>query len=811
MIIIRKLATLIVILFGIIIFLISPIGLNTTLFLASHFIPGQFTYQRVSGNLTKSLTLVNFKYESDALHITGKYFKFSWQPKQLLHRKLVIRNITAHDININITESQAKKTLDAHKKKNTIELAPPPTHFSALHLSWALIIKQCSLSHITFQNSRLDHRFNLESVEVFGQLDADNTNLELHIGNPEDQGNINAVLKGNLQHYTLEADYKNIFKKQYYMLNAAGNQTHLNVKIKTQSNQENTLQLESMLTLRWHQKLSWQGYVQVKNLPLTMTQLSPLHQANFYLSAQGEFDGGAINQRIDIANLRLKFINGTHVNGHTVFTQHNKLIHLDGTLKNQADYFDLHAVFNEFMQINWRLSVSELSDYFMTLNGELSSEGSIKKENNRSLIDAKTTVSGMSLGALNIDTVDLIVNGSFRKHHIQLSGSAAQAKFFTHITAHLKETPLKWEADLDQFNLDSKLLGEYKLREPTEILFSADKIIVKNFQLLSENGSLLLKFIWSSLKQTLNGILKLQINKISLPTINIILTALHVDGTASGHAAKLSMNVMSQQSALDLTASANWRKALNIQAKLKGDDVLVMNTSAYRVEASPNFTLSVDKTHRIDLNGELLIPQAKITPDRFISVVTLPTDLEFVGVTQDQPSLWKFYSKINVLLGDSITLNTHGIQGRLNGKLTLVKEPKQTFLGDGQLSLTDSLYTILGQTLTIKKGLLSFTSSTLSNPNLDIQASRTLSTSLSTSTLGIRSLEVGANVNGTLKKPEISFSRSPSRCPISIFCHIYSLEAVQVMLAAADQHLTPSYCFKLSTILNPEKTQTTVI
>jgi len=762
MIILRKLAILAIILLGIIIFLISPLGLNVTLYLASHFIPGEFSYQSASGNLTRSLTLVKVEYKNSFVDIKSDYLRIDWHPRKLIHHELAIDSIRAHNLSVEIYQNQSGEK-GKSTQATTSSSAKTPTKFSPLDFSWTLTLKHSMISNFQLKYDTIQKTLNIPLVTLQGILNRDDMNLQLLVNqNIANQPSGSATLKGSIQNYTLDADYKNLLKKQYYTLKATGDQTHVTAKIDTQSYEANSLNITGEGSLSWENQLTWNAHVQADELPLSIPSLYPLNRGKFTLASKGFYDGSSLEQTLTLSNVTLWLVNGTSFSGHAEFIQKNNLLTLETSFQDANDYLILNGTVNHDVSLTWKLHIDELSDIFLNLSGSVTSDGTITKKSNDSNIQAYLALSGYSIGNMNIDDINIKINGTLDRHTIAIDGTIQQAKISSVLVGKIGLNPLSWSGTVNQFNIYSPNLGSWKLSKSVSLSFSPKEIKIDAFQLLSEKKEqLLINLLWSQEKRTLEGKLELNIDELPLPFLNITLKQLKANASASGQSANVMVSALSQGSPIKWTGSGSWEHTLQLKTHLSGENVLVIDTSEYMATASPDLTLLIQKNRRVDLTGNIIIPKATITPDSFISVVSLPSDVEFVGIEEKKPSLFKFYTNINLILGDNISINTQGIQGNLQGQLAIIKSPDQPFVGNGTLSMVNASYNILGQKLTITKGHLNFVNSTLTNPNLDIQASRSFATSLSSSSFGVERLTVGANLSGTIKRPQISLSSQP--------------------------------------------------
>jgi translocation and assembly module TamB len=191
------------------------------------------------------------------------------------------------------------------------------------------------------------------------------------------------------------------------------------------------------------------------------------------------------------------------------------------------------------------------------------------------------------------------------------------------------------------------------------------------------------------------------------------------------------------------------------QMRLKGDQLMVADTPDFRVIASPDllFTAGADG---FDVTGEVLIPLARITPRDLSTTVSTSPDERIVGteVEDTGPStLQRVRSRIHVVLGDDVRVDSFGLKARLDGAVTVLTRPDDVVRGDGVIRIVDGEYRAFGQYVTIRRGELRYAMTPLDEPTLDLVADRVIRA---------EDIVVSINVRGTLAQPFITLSSVPA-------------------------------------------------
>lgn len=200
-----------------------------------------------------------------------------------------------------------------------------------------------------------------------------------------------------------------------------------------------------------------------------------------------------------------------------------------------------------------------------------------------------------------------------------------------------------------------------------------------------------------------------------------------------------------------LNASSGWPSKLDVE----GSDFQVADIPEANVVVSPKLHLQT-RGKRIDLTGEVTVPRADIRPKKLPKgAVAVSNDVVVVD-KQGKPvgrakSPWEIHARVQLILGDKVMFDGLGLRGRLVGRLLLIDEPAQLTIGRGELSIVDGTYKAYGQNLIVDRGRLIFADSVVSDPGVDVRATRT-----------VQSVVAGIQVSGTLKAPRLTLFSTPA-------------------------------------------------
>lgn len=187
--------------------------------------------------------------------------------------------------------------------------------------------------------------------------------------------------------------------------------------------------------------------------------------------------------------------------------------------------------------------------------------------------------------------------------------------------------------------------------------------------------------------------------------------------------------------------------------KVEGQNFQAMATPDARIWVTPELHLTSD-TDGMHLEGTLTVPKAEITPQGLgNNGVAISEDQIIVGnepTAEDKPL--KFYSTVTMTLGDAVNFKGFGLTTRLEGGVTVNEEPQRVATGNGELRLVEGRYQAYGQDLTIETGRLIFDGGAVTEPAVDLYATRHPQADIT----------VGVRVRGTLDKPLLTLQSEPS-------------------------------------------------
>lgn len=193
---------------------------------------------------------------------------------------------------------------------------------------------------------------------------------------------------------------------------------------------------------------------------------------------------------------------------------------------------------------------------------------------------------------------------------------------------------------------------------------------------------------------------------------------------------------------------------------INGKNLPLMNTYDYQINASPKLTLRSTNA-ALHLTGQVTLPKASFHIRDMRSVTTLPrNNIVYFHQGKHQKGL-QISSYVKVIAGKNVHLNAYGIRGQLSGSLMLSQAPNKASTATGNISLSHGSYQAYGQALKITQAQVNYAKSALTNPNINLLATRTIggNNPLQSSS---NTITVGVKLNGPLSEPALTLFSSPN-------------------------------------------------
>jgi len=313
-----------------------------------------------------------------------------------------------------------------------------------------------------------------------------------------------------------------------------------------------------------------------------------------------------------------------------------------------------------------------------------------------------------------------------------------------------------------------------KPNEQSHISFFAKNLIIKDQPIKSSKFEIDGMFI----RNTQNLQVNLTISRLRLPPLGLTLKNTKINANLNKkNILSINSETNSGSGSLQIVGDINLNQInAPIKLTLTGKKFKIINSNEYQIAASPNLTINIIQ-NQININGDILIPNANIQLKNPNELVTLSDDVVFASYKKEKNnSPFSLGLQINLTLGENIHIAYENLETNLAGHIQLKQVPNGALTAIGQLNANRGTYLAYGQPLTIETGHLIYTGGLLINPGINIVAVKKLrSVNLSTGSsqfshstelqpiyTGTQSLTIGIRVTGSLSQPVVSFFSDPS-------------------------------------------------
>ena len=203
---------------------------------------------------------------------------------------------------------------------------------------------------------------------------------------------------------------------------------------------------------------------------------------------------------------------------------------------------------------------------------------------------------------------------------------------------------------------------------------------------------------------------------------------------------------------LAIDGRLGWRaRRLNGDLALTGTRLLVADLPEARIFASPDLRFRLND-RRIDVTGEIAIPEARIRPADTAGAVLVSADERIVRPEAgDDADPFEVSSDVRLTLGDKVSVKAYGLSATITGAVRTRMQPGESAIGSGEFEVKEGEYNAYGRELEIERGRLLFTGGPVTDPGVDLRATRELP-----------GYEVGVIARGPLRRPQLTLFSEPS-------------------------------------------------
>lgn len=804
-IILRTFIVLMILIFAMIAFIMTPTGLKVTADIATKIVPGKLSYRRISGVILGPINIEDLKYENQQQKIRIKYLSVNWRLSDLLRKKVTITHFIANDINVYLAEQKAapKKPITRQSIQDAINAVK---NTKVPHLPVDIELKRAQLKNITIALPSSDKKiYQINQVNLSLLLEKDRQKTDFYL-----------ALPSTYPIHTVSFNYDNQHGNRVSKVNILGQKTNWrgvgkgdvnHFEFKTLKSQLLGGQLKASFHHSKKRVTDWQFDINAQQLDLSL--INPLfpNQLSLRVNTKGHKHGALSKLALTIPGGELKVDAKFHDRWALSWKAHVKdLSKLDENFTGRLDSSGSlnttinHVRSNGYVKIK-KLSIAEIDAGAVDLNW-------IVRLNDRPKVDATLIGKQISLGEETIQFVKVVTSGDVNRHHISAEVHSNEKRL--NLSLLLNNDKAGLSALIKKLKLSAKNKTIIALKNPSKIIYHDNHLKIprtcfsgaaamhlciysddtnKNPWRLFIKGHIPLKlfseFVSPEVAEisrgqlnidasfqakdgapALSGNVQLTQGHINFPTLNLSLKDFAIKVTGSENKLNFLLKAMSKGRPIVVDGSVDLSKRpLLTTINIKTDNTLIMDTEQYVIYATTDLTVKITG-NKVLVTGDIVVPSAKISPHDFHSTTSLPTsDITFIGKKTKKASIWQVTTEINIKLGKSVKIDVAGVTARVDGGLKITGDTNKETLATGQLNIHDGKYSIYGNTLTIGSGsYISYSNNLLSNPYLNIKASKevaTVANAQGTSLVADNKLTVGVELTDTVKNPRLTFFSSP--------------------------------------------------
>jgi translocation and assembly module TamB len=250
----------------------------------------------------------------------------------------------------------------------------------------------------------------------------------------------------------------------------------------------------------------------------------------------------------------------------------------------------------------------------------------------------------------------------------------------------------------------------------------------------------------------ITGSLVLSEGELDLYAVNMQLREIGLRVDLADNALKLAAALRAGKGSAELAGDLEWRDRQPFgRLRFKGENLELVNVPEARILVSPDLRFRVDG-RSIGVDGAVRVPSAFLTPADLTGAVLPSSDETMVGVRPEEDmGGFEVTTGVQLVLGKDVRVDSFGLKARIEGNVAAYAAPNEVSTATGELRIAEGKYSAYTRELDIEHGKLIFSGGLISDPGVDLRASKEFPEAL-----------VGVNVRGTLRNPRLSFWSEPS-------------------------------------------------
>ena len=633
-----------------------------------------------------------------------------------------------------------------------------------------MAIDQAHLSNLQLNNLQKKSVVRISSINLHTQFTQKKWDAALVIAIQQPHPFLLKLqIYGNPAHYQTHLSLQGAHTN--WNLMGIGDKQHLSLN--TEKNKLLNGTLDMHLQLHWQTAMQWQGHIHANQINFSLINPNWINHFSMQINSNGD-NAKPFSTTSDI---HVSMPNGT---------------------------FHLSIKHQKIWHITWHFKMHALSHWFDKTSGYAESRGKIDGD----LTNPHFNIffhSTLHTKKEKLHDIQATLSGDFKKHILRSDIVYQKQKMHLQLDGDWHDQ--QWIGNLKKLTIITSPQQVWHLNKPTHIMVTKKVITITPLCLVLPNAGDIC-ITGKSINQKLDASININIHhfnwlQVWARNLHIPKGKLHAHFKIAGDinhpkiTGALELNqgsiifprlnltlhnisaaILSDGKILNFTASAD---SLNQPVQLKGfvdlfqpiisgqititsNHFPIINTEEYAVFVSSDLNVAI-KGNQISVTGQINIPKARIQPNDYQTVETLPAnDVVYVGdITPPPIPFWKTQVDIMLHIGNDVHLKASGITAQLGGSIRLQQGSTGDFFGTGQITAQKGVYSLYGQTLTVSPdSSLNFTHSLINNPTLNIKASKVIQ---SISTLGFSgfsgfsrdNLIVGVELQGSIKSPKVTF------------------------------------------------------
>lgn len=513
-------ALLTIFLFVLLFFIFTTPGLKLAFHLASFFIPGKLSIEKMDGQLINHVTFENIRYTDKTSDTKIQSLKLNWAPIYLLAGRVNVKDLSIVTSQVETKIKGSFSFIGHYQTHLSGEATYSVANYDLIHLT--MNVDGNTKDQLVFDvSTTAPFKFNLHgtlnqlthhgNIQVVGRWKDSIIPFSLENSLSSPSGEIN--ISGPLDRYTINSKMtlsSPQIPEGQWQISGTGSTHSINLERVNAAILGGNI--NGMATMTWQPTISWNATINGNNINPGIQWQDGDGSLRFILKSTGLIGSGQKKMTVAIPSITGK-LHRSPIQGYFKGSIDLNQLTIDNSyLTVGKNSFRLSAQFDKNWDVHWDINAPNLTQVFPSSTGSLISQGQFSGANDQPQLQATATVKQFIFDAFDIEQLnananihltpngktdlritgknihwnkyyfknaDILGGGTVFHHTITAKMTAKNSNIYLALAGNFSKNG--WNSTINRFDLSSRFYNDWHLKNPFNLSIGSGHIVATPF------------------------------------------------------------------------------------------------------------------------------------------------------------------------------------------------------------------------------------------------------------------------------------------------------------------------------------------